>query len=319
MVTKTIPQATLDTPPSEATLMLRRFLRNRSAVVGAVIVLGFLLMALGSRWLTPYDPFAQDLSQRLLPPSGAHWFGTDDLGRDVLSRIIAGSPFSLVAGILSVGIALICGVTLGVVAGYLGKWVDELTMRGMDILMAFPTILLAILIVAIGIDQHVAGAMRALHVPEGAIKAFFTLFEPGLFNAMVAIGIVNIPIYARLVRASVLTIKTQEYIEAGHAMGASNPGIVLRHVLPNCMTPLIVQSTLGIAAAILETAGLSFLGLGVQPPTPEWGTMLNNARAFIRSAPWTVYFPGIAIMAVVLGFNLMGDGLRDLLDPKSRR
>lgn len=271
---------------------VRRFLRNRSAVWGTAIVLVFLVVALIGQ-LMPFDPTAQNLAERLAPPSLAHPFGTDDLGRDVLQRIVAGAWISLQVGLLSVAIALFLGAALGTLAGYAGKWVDEAIMRLIDVILAFPGILLAILIVAV--------------------------LGPSLTNAMIAIGLVNVPVYARLVRASVLSVKTQEFVEAARAAGAPHAAIVFRHVLPNCLTPLIVQATLGIATAILETAGLSFLGLGAQPPTPEWGTMLNNARAFIRSAPWTVTFPGLAIMLVVLGFNLLGDGLRDMLDPKTRK
>lgn len=293
MATKIVPKAKITDAPREGwKLWAHRFLRNRSAVWGAAIVLTFLLVALVGQ-VMPYDPTAQNLSERLLPPSWAHPLGTDDLGRDIGLRIVAGAWISLRVGLLSVAIALVLGTALGTLAGYAGKWVDETIMRVIDVMMAFPGILLAILIVAI--------------------------MGPSLTNAMIAIGLVNVPVYARLVRASVLGIKSQEFVEAAHASGASHVAVVFRHILPNCLTPLMVQSTLGIATAILETAGLSFLGLGAQPPLPEWGTMLNNARAFIRSAPWTVTFPGLAIMLVVLGFNLLGDGLRDLLDPKTRR
>lgn len=293
MATKIVPQALNAELPSEGwKVWMRRFLRNRSACWGAAIVLAFLAVALVGQ-IMPYDPTAQNLSERLLPPSLAHPLGTDDLGRDIGLRIVAGAWISLQVGLIAVGIALVLGTALGTLAGYAGKWVDETIMRGIDVMMAFPGILLAILIVAI--------------------------LGPSLTNAMIAIGLVNVPVYARLIRASVLGLKSQEFVEAAHASGASHLAVVMRHILPNCLTPLMVQATLGIATAILETAGLSFLGLGAQPPTPEWGTMLNNARAFIRSAPWTVTFPGLAIMAVVLGFNLLGDGLRDLLDPKTRR
>ncbi len=293
MATTIVPQAATDTPPAEGwQAWARRFLRNRSAVWGAVLVLGFLIVAAVGQ-VMPYDPTAQNLAERLSPPSLAHPLGTDDLGRDIALRIVAGAWISLQVGLISVAIALILGTTLGTLAGYAGKWMDETIMRGIDVMMAFPGILLAILIVAI--------------------------MGPSLTNAMIAIGLVNVPVYARLVRASVMGVKSQEFVEAAHASGASHAAVVFRHVLPNCLTPLMVQATLGIATAILETAGLSFLGLGAQPPLPEWGTMLNNARAFIRSAPWTVTFPGLAIMLVVLGFNLLGDGLRDLLDPKTRR
>lgn len=276
-----------------ATPGLRRALRHRGAVAGAMVVLAFTLMAILARFLVPYDPLAQDLPARLQPPGPSHWLGTDDLGRDVLSRLIAGASISLQVGLVSVALALAGGTAIGLVAAYFGNWVDEVLMRLIDVLMAFPTVLLAILVVAV--------------------------LGPSLHNAMIAVAIVNVPAYARLVRGSGLAVMRQEFVESARAIGSGHLRIALRHVLPNCLTPLVVQATLGIASAILETAGLSFLGLGAQPPLPEWGAMLNGSRAFIRSAPWTVTFPGLAIVAVVLGFNLLGDGLRDLLDPRSRR
>lgn len=280
-------------PPEGWRVWGRRFARNRSAIVGTVIVGLFLAAALLAPWIRPYDPLAQNLPMRLMPPSSLHWLGTDDLGRDLLSRLMSGAVLSLEVGLLSVAIALVLGVGVGIVAGYRGGWIDEALMRLMDVLMAFPGILLAILIVAV--------------------------MGPSLTNAMVAIGLVNVPVYARLARASALGVRRQEYVEAALASGARSGAILWRHVLPNSLSPLMVQATLGIATAILETAGLSFLGLGAQAPQPEWGTMLNQARGFIRTAPWTVTFPGLAITVVVIGFNLLGDGLQDLLDPKSRQ
>jgi ABC-type dipeptide/oligopeptide/nickel transport system permease subunit len=287
------PDAAVLAAPESWRVWLRRFSRNRGAVAGAFVAALFLAIALLARWLAPYDPLAQDLAVRLQPPGPAHWLGTDDLGRDVLSRLISGAGISLQVGLLSVGLAFAAGSAIGLAAGYLGGWFDELLMRAIDIVMAFPTVLLSILVVAV--------------------------LGPSLTNAMIAVAIVNVPSYARLVRGSALAVMRQEYIEASRAIGAGHLRVAALHVFPNCLTPLVVQATLGIASAILETAGLSFLGLGAQPPTPEWGAMLNGARAFIRSAPWTVTFPGLAIVIVVLGFNLLGDGLRDLLDPRSRR
>lgn len=288
-----IPEAATARPDRRAWRQaLRRLSRNRAALVGGGIVLAFVLVALLSRWLAPYDPLAQRLASRLEPPSAAHWLGTDDLGRDLLSRLIAGASVSLQVGLASVGLAVVGGTAIGLLAGYRGGWVDETLMRLMDVLMAFPSILLAILVVAV--------------------------LGPSLQNAMLAIAVVYIPTYARLVRGSAMSAVRQEYVEASRSLGSGHVRVALRHVLPNCLNPLIVQSTLGIASAILDTAGLSFLGLGAQPPQAEWGTMLSEARAYLVSAPWTVTFPGLAIMAVVLGFNLLGDGLRDLLDPQSR-
>lgn len=271
----------------------RRLLRNKAFVFGGSIVVIFLLLAFFPQLFTHYNPIEKNLDARLLPPSAAHWFGTDDLGRDICARIIYGAQVSLWVGLLSVGIALVVGSLIGVVAGYFGGMVGEVLMRTIDIILAFPSILLAILIVAI--------------------------LGPGLNNAMIAIGIVNVPLYARLLRSTTLQVRNQEFIEASQAMGASHTRIIAFHILPNCLSPLIVQATLGIGAAILETAGLSFLGLGAQPPTPEWGTMLSNAKDFIRTAPWTLTFPGLAIMGVVVAFNLMGDGLRDLFDPRTAK
>lgn len=274
-------------------VILKRILRNRSFMLGGSVVVVFLLLTALPFLFTSHDPIGKDLALRLMPPSATHWFGTDDLGRDVFARVVYGARISLLVGLLSVSIAMVIGSLVGVTAGYFGGKLGEVLMRGIDILLAFPSILLAILIVAI--------------------------LGPGLINAMIAIGIVNVPIYARLLRSTTLQLRNQEFIEAAHSMGANDWYIIFRHILPNCLSPLIVQVTLGIGAAILETAGLSFLGLGAQPPTPEWGTMLAQAKDFIRTAPWTLMFPGLAITLVVVAFNLMGDGLRDMLDPRTAK
>ncbi len=274
-------------------VIVKRILRNRSFMLGGSVVVVFLLLTALPFLFTSHDPIGKDLALRLMPPSATHWFGTDDLGRDVFARVVYGARISLLVGLLSVSIAMVIGSLVGVTAGYFGGKLGEVLMRGIDILLAFPSILLAILIVAI--------------------------LGPGLINAMIAIGIVNVPIYARLLRSTTLQLRNQEFIEAAHSMGASDWYIIFRHILPNCLSPLIVQVTLGIGAAILETAGLSFLGLGAQPPTPEWGTMLAQAKDFIRTAPWTLMFPGMAITLVVVAFNLMGDGLRDMLDPRTAK
>lgn len=271
----------------------RRFRKNRAALAGLALIGVFALAAVFAPFIAPYDPIAPSLADRMQPPSWEHFLGTDYMGRDILSRIIYGGRISLEVGIISVGIALVSGVLLGSIAGYFGGLVDLLFMRLIDIMMAFPSILLAIAIVSVR--------------------------GPGLLNAMIAIGIVAIPNYARIVRSSVLSVKEHEYIEAARALGVRNRRIIFRHVLPNCMAPLIVQATLGVATAVLDAAALSFLGLGVQPPTAEWGGMLSDSRSYLRLAPWTVAFPGVAILLSVMGLNLVGDGLRDALDPRLKQ
>ncbi len=269
---------------------IRLFIRNRTAVVGLIIVLLFIVLALIAPWITRYEYTAQVLADRLQPPSAKHWFGTDDLGRDIFTRTIYGARISLWVGFLSVFGSIVIGTLLGIVAGFYGKWVDMIISRVFDILLAFPGILLAIAIVAI--------------------------LGPSLQNALYAIAIVNIPTYGRLVRARVLSLRQEEFITAARAIGVRDARLLFRHILPNSLTPLIVQGTLGVATAIIEAAGLGFLGLGAQPPEPEWGKMLSDSRQFIQTAPWTVIFPGVCILLTSLGFNLMGDGLRDTFDPK---
>ena len=270
----------------------RRLRRHRSAIVGLVIVGALASAAVFAPVIAPADPITQDLGARLLPPSQRHWLGTDDLGRDLLTRLVFGGRVSLTVGIVSVGIALATGSLLGLLAGFYGGWAESLTMRMMDVMLAFPATLLAIFIVGIR--------------------------GPGLNNAMLAIGVINIPIFARIVRGSVLRARQEDYVEAARALGASQPHIIHRHILPNSLAPIIVQATLGVGSAVLEAAGLSFLGLGAQAPTPEWGAMLTNTREYLRDAPWAATFPGIAILLTVVGCNLLGDGLRDALDPRLR-
>ncbi|AIQ62695.1 Glutathione transport system permease protein GsiD [compost metagenome] len=270
----------------------KAFRRNKTAMLGLGIILFFIIIALLAPLIAPYDYKEQVLMDRLKAPSADHWFGTDDLGRDMFTRIIYGARISLWVGFFSVIGSIIIGTILGVLAGFYGKWIDMLISRLFDILLAFPSILLAIAIVAI--------------------------LGPSLQNALYAIAIVNVPTYGRLVRAKVLSLKSEEYITAARAIGMKNTRILLTHILPNSLTPIIVQGTLGIATAIIEAAALGFLGLGAQPPEPEWGKMLSDSRQFIQKAPWTVVFPGLSIMLTVLGFNLMGDGLRDVLDPRMK-
>ncbi|OCS87013.1 nickel transporter permease [Caryophanon tenue] len=270
----------------------RRFRKNKIALVGAAIVAFVVFLALFGPFIAPQGVNEQDLTKRLLPPSGEHWLGTDDFGRDIFSRIILGARISIAVGFFSVIISIVVGTFLGVVAGYYGGWLDTIISRIFDILLAFPSILLAIAIVSI--------------------------LGPSLQNALIAIAIINIPNFGRLVRSKVLSIKQEEYIMAAKAIGMKNNRILWRHILPNSMTPVIVQGTLAIATAIIEAAALGFLGLGAQIPTPEWGKMLADARIYLLNAPWTIVFPGLAIMITVLGFNLMGDGLRDALDPKMK-
>lgn len=270
----------------------RSFRKSKSAVVGAGIVVFFVLLAIFGPNIAPYGMNEQNLANRLLAPSGEHWLGTDDLGRDILSRILYGARLSIWVGFASVIMSVIVGTFLGVVAGYYGRWVDTIISRIFDIMLAFPSILLAIAIVSI--------------------------LGPSLTNALIAIAIINVPTFGRLVRSKVLSVKQEEYILAAKAIGMKNTRILWKHILPNSMTPVIVQGTLAIATAILECAALGFLGLGAEPPAAEWGKMLSDSRGYLTNAPWALFFPGIAIMLTVIGFNLMGDGLRDALDPKMK-
>jgi peptide/nickel transport system permease protein len=274
---------------------LRRLWGNRGAKVGMGIVLLFIVVGyVIAPFFVPYNPRVdRDLPGRLTAPSGEHLFGTDELGRDILTRIAHGTRISFTVGLLAVTLAFAVGTLLGLASGYVGGYLETVVMRAMDVVLAFPALLLAIAIVA----------MRG----------------PGLNNTMFALGITYIPIYARLSRSSVMGIKELDYITAATAVGVPAPRIILRHVLPNSLSPLIVQFTLNIATAIIETAALGFLGLGAQPPSPEWGAMLSNGYKFLTvGAWWALLFPGLAIIFVVTGFNLVGDGLRDALDPRLR-
>ncbi|MDQ0416332.1 peptide/nickel transport system permease protein [Croceifilum oryzae] len=271
---------------------LRAFLKHRSAVIGSVIVLSFLLIALFAPLITSYEYTAR--SQALLQaPSVDHWFGTDEMGRDLFTRVIYGTRISLWVGLFAISGSIVVGSFLGLIAGFYGGWRDTIISRFFDILLAFPSILLAIAIVA--------------------------MLGRSLSNALLAIAIINIPTFGRLMRSRVLSVKSEDYILAARAMGMKNHRILFHHILPNCWTPIMVQGTLGFATAVIEAAALGFLGLGAQPPEPEWGTMLADARQYIQLAPWTMIFPGVAVALTVLGFNLLGDGLRDIFDPRMKQ
>ena len=269
---------------------LRRLLRRRGAMVGLAFVVFFVAIALLAAWISPYDPLATSWSLVRKAPTLAHPFGTDEIGRDVLARVIWGARASLLAGLVSVSISLAVGVPVGLLAGYVGGWIDALISRMTDAMLACPFLILAI-----------------------ALAAFL---GPSLTNAMIAIGIAATPVFVRLTRAQVMAVKVEDYVEAARALGNSRLRIALRHILPNILAPLIVQATLAIAAAVIAEASLSFLGLGQQPPQPSWGSMLNTAKNYVENAPWMAIWPGIAIFLLVLSFNLLGDGLRDALDPR---
>lgn len=273
-------------------LAWRTFKKSKTALIGSAIVLFFVLIAIFAPYIAPQGMNEQNFSVRLLPPSSEYWFGTDDFGRDIFSRVVLGARISLIVGFSSVIASAIVGSILGIIAGFYGRWIDTIISRLFDIMLAFPSILLAIAIVAV--------------------------LGPSLRNALIAIAIINVPNFGRLIRSKVLSVKEEEYIVAARAIGMTDFRILLRHILPNSLSPIIVQGTLAIATAIIEAAALGFLGLGAQPPNPEWGKMLSDAKNFLVNAPWTMFFPGISIMLTVLGFNLMGDGLRDALDPKMK-
>lgn len=283
-------------PPVEHRSRLRTtvetVLRNRLAVVGLVILAGLVLVAAFADLIAPSTVNEVDIPNRLAPPSAGNWFGTDDLGRDIFSRVVIASRVSLQVGVISVGLAMAIGVPIGLIAGYYGKRIDSILMRLMDILFSFPAILLAIAILA--------------------------ALGSGITNAMVAIGIVYTPIFARITRGSVLSVKESVFVTAARSLGAKDSRIIRTHILPNVLAPIIVQTSLSLAFAILAEAALSFLGLGVQPPDPAWGRMLADGRGFFQDAWWMAVFPGLAILLTVMSFNFLGDGLRDALDPQQR-
>jgi len=273
----------------------QRMCRNHMAMLGLFILLVLIFGAVFADVIADYDTkvVAQNISERLQGPSAAHWFGTDEFGRDIFARIIHGSRVSLVVGLISVSVSLTLGGILGSFAGFYGGRVDNVIMRVMDIFLAVPSTLLAITIVA--------------------------ALGTNLVNVMLAIGVAGVPNFARIVRAAVMSVKDQEFVESSRAIGASSPTIIFREILPNCLAPIIVQSTLSVASAILSTASLSFIGLGVQPPSPEWGAMLSSGRNFLRDAVHLTLFPGLAIVVTILALNLLGDGLRDALDPRLKQ
>lgn len=273
----------------------RRLRKNKMAMLGLVILVMLALTAIFADVIADYDTkvIAQDIKNRLQGPSMEHWCGTDEFGRDIFARLVHGSRVSLVVGLISVSISLLMGGALGAIAGYYGGRVDNVIMRIMDIFLAVPSILLAMTIVA--------------------------ALGTSLINVMLAIGVSGIPGYARIVRASVMSIKDQEFVEASRAIGAKSPTTIFREILPNCLAPIIVQATLSVAGAILSTASLSFIGLGVQPPSPEWGAMLSGGRNYLRDALHLTLFPGLAIVITILALNLLGDGLRDALDPRLKQ
>jgi peptide/nickel transport system permease protein len=281
--------ARVDSPGRRA---LRKLMRRKAAVFGLCVVALFVLVAVLAPWIAPYDPVKTSWTAIRKAPSALHWFGTDENGRDILSRIVHGASASLRAGVISVSIAVALGVPIGLLAGYRGGWIDAIISRVTDAMLACPFLILAI-----------------------AMAAFL---GPSLRNAMIAIGISATPIFVRLARGATMATMVEDYVEAARAVGNPRWRIALRHVLPNIVPPVLVQATLAIAMAIIAEASLSFLGLGQQPPAPSWGSMLNAAQRFLGQAPWMAIFPGLSIFVVVLAFNLLGDGLRDALDPKGR-
>lgn len=269
---------------------MRRFFRHKLIIAGSFIITLLAVIALFGPYLAPYDPEAMNFAAVFAPPSLANPFGTDEFGRDVFSRVLYGAAVSFRVAIVAVGISGIVGVFLGALAGFYGRWLDEVIMRIMDILFAFPAVLLAITVMAI--------------------------LGRGVTNAMIAIAVVYTPIFARVTRGAVISVRGREFVSAARALGQSNGQIIIKHILPNALAPIIVQTSLSLAFAILAEAALSFFGLGTQPPDPSWGRMLSEGRSFLNQAPWMGIFPGLAIMLSVMGFNFLGDGLRDLLDPR---
>ena len=275
------------------TVVWKRFRRNRLAVAGALVVGLLFVLSFLAPLITPYDPAHLDAWHVLLPPSGAHWFGTDELGRDVLTRVIYGARVSLKVGFVAVGIAVLIGTAVGLLAGFYGGWLDSLLMRLVDIMLCFPTFFLILAVIA--------------------------MLEPSIWYIMIIIGLTGWMGVARLVRAEVMSLREREFVMAARGLGASDLRIIVRHILPNAMSPVLVTATLGVAGAILTESALSFLGIGVQPPTPSWGNILTAGKDYIEFAWWLSLFPGLAILVTVLAYNLLGEGLRDALDPRLNR
>jgi len=272
----------------------RKFLRNGLGLIGAIIILTLIIVAIFAPQIAPYDPNEQDYNKILMTPNEEHWFGTDDLGRDIFSRVIYGARISIQAALISVGIAMLIGVPVGLLSGYYrGFWDEWIVMRTVDAMQAFPFLILALAISAV--------------------------LGSGFGNAMLAIGIGFSPAFVRITRGQVLSLRNMEYIQAARSVGVKDARIIFRHILPNAMNPIMIQATLAMASGIIAEASLSYLGLGVQPPTPSWGSMLNHAQSLMSIAPYATFYPGIAIFLVVLGFNLLGDGLQQVLDPRSRK
>lgn len=290
------PASFISTAPHRESGLVRdtwhALVQSPSGRIGMLLLTVFILLAALAPILPLQDPLAQNVADRLMPPSWEHWFGTDELGRDILSRVIYGARISLTVGIVAVFISMVLGGIVGLIAGTFGGVFDRVLMRFMDIMMAFPSMLLAIAIVAVR--------------------------GPGLLNTLLAIGVIRVPIYARLTRSTVLGVRQLEYVTAAQSIGVPTHSIMLRHILPNSISPIIVQATMGIGTAIVEAAALGFLGLGAQPPEPEWGAMLSSGYIYILRAPWALFAPGAAIFLTVMAFNLLGDALRDALDPRSR-
>ncbi len=282
----------IEKPESQLHMMWSALKKNKIAVVGLIVILLLVFIAFFGEAIAPYDPLKIDMGSAKQAPSANHWFGTDIQGRDIFSRVLSGTKYSLFVGIGAVAFSLVIGTIIGAIAGYFGGIIDIVFMRIMDMMLAIPSILLAITLMA--------------------------AFGQGLDKAIVAIGIVSIPEYARIVRSSILSVKENDYVAAAKVIGNNDGRIIFKHILPNVVSSIVVRATLGISTAILDIAALGFLGLGVKPPTPEWGTMLGDAKTYILSLPYMIVFPGIAISITVLAFNLFGDGLRDALDPKAR-